>query len=111
MPRKRQKKLPAWVQNHNNSVQRAKDRIDWARALCQVLIFWHERHPEAVSVYRAESAQRVLTWLSKSAYPDFSIDRDKRGFKTSFFDYREGHKYFHITMDGLPALNWPAEEQ
>ena len=96
-----------------NSREREKiwaraDRVDWCCALCKVLIFYGERHPEAkIDILNAPDCLRDLAYASAE---NVILRKDKSGFSYTFYG-RNGHKYYYISNEGLPAIPTNYEEE
>jgi hypothetical protein len=83
-------------------------RIDWARSLCQLLLWYKERHPEAC--INAENASYALDALDRGRVWRLSINRAGDGFK---METSSGYlkQYFSITTHGLPPVPTSYEEE
>lgn len=78
----------------------------WAKALCRVLLFYAERHPDAgIDVGKVREVMQALegTWV------EITIRRDKSGFtaKIGYTCYR----YITIDNRGLPPIPTSYEEE
>lgn len=79
------------------------DRRDWCRNLCQVLLWYKEKHPQAA--IETNTVAFVLSELDRGR-GQVTIKRDRQGF-----EYRGWMHYAIITTNGLPELNTTYSEE
>lgn len=90
------KKLRAKIERGITSRWNAADRVDWAKALCKLILWYGERHPDA-QVDREGATKFLKAWGTIKV----SIDRDGQGFKAECYRPYSGTHHYHITTRGL----------
>lgn len=108
----------AWQKKYQKAINSrvfstALDRRNWCASLCQILIWYGEKHPEkGVDVECAKKALEAIRFHGA----DVRIRRDKSGFKYEvqrYSLYRGKWQSFprEVTAHGLPPLPEPYTEE